>query len=228
MSVAPCPELKPVALAVKLGTSKEHRPAPISEGLRDLYRTGDFADVVLLCAEQRFLAHRLVLASQSYVFKYGLSQPVPRAGLRHEIRLADINNPEAVKMMLDNLYQMDSDEFAVYNPSTQEINRDVLRLAKQFELPGLMHKAVHWLSRDLTTGNVVERLAICDEFDLAEIKEKVLDTLTNNKEALAEVVQSPQIMGYPKLMQRMLQCAASSVGCSPASQQPRGKRARKG
>lgn len=225
MSLARTPQLgsKAVPLTVKLGPT-QLTPEPLAQGLQELYRRGEFADVVLICAEQQFLAHRIVLAAQSEPFKQGLMQPVPASGMRHEIRLGDIANPEAVKFMLSFLYQLDDNEMAQYNPRTQEINRDVLRLAKQFQLPGLTHRAMRWMAKDLSTGNVVERLSICEEFELAELTDKILEQLTNNRQALAEVAHSPQIMTYPKLMQAMLQCAAGAPEpAEPPPQQPKKK-----
>jgi len=244
MSLCRTPQLgsKPVSLTVKLGPLKS-TVEPLASGVQELFRRGEFADVVLICAEQHFRAHRIVLAAQSDCFKAGLSQPLPANVPNYEIRLGDIANPEAVKFMLNFLYQLDDKEMAEYNPRTQEINRDVLRLAKQFGLPGLTHRAMRWLSKDLTTGNVVERLSICEEFSLAELTDKILEQLTSNRQALAEVAHSPQIMTYPRLMQAMLQCAAGApepVAEAPAKaskravepepepqQQQKGKKAKK-
>merc|ERR1719498_887078 len=103
--------------------------------------------------------------------------------------------------MLDYLYMIDEKDWAIFSPRTQDINREVLQLARQFELPGLTEKAMRWLCEDLTTGNVVERLAICEEFGLSELSDKILEQLTYNKAALSEVASSSQIMAYPKLMQ---------------------------
>jgi len=228
MSIARLPQLgsKPVALSVKLKPSKDLLDGSLARGLQELYRRGELTDVVLLCAEQRFLAHRAVLASQSRCFKEGLaSQSLPGPGMRHEIRL-DIANPEAVKIMLDFMYMLDEKDWAVFNPRTQAVNRDVLQLASQFELPGLTQQAMHWLGKDLTTGNVVERLSICDEFGLSELSSKILEQLTYNKAALAEVAHSQQIMNHPKLMQAILQCAASGTS-EPEHQSQKSKRLRK-
>merc|ERR1712100_657633 len=96
----------------------------LSKGLQDLYRKGEFTDVVLLCSEQRFLAHRAVLGSQSRCFKDGLAAS-PGQGMRHEVRL-EVANPEAVKILLDFMYMVDQDDWAIFNPTTQAINRDVL------------------------------------------------------------------------------------------------------
>jgi hypothetical protein len=227
MSVARLPQLgsRPVALNVKVKASKASEDQ-LAKGLQELYRKGEFTDVTMRCAEQTFLAHRSVLASQSNVFKEGLSsQSQPGPGMRHEIRL-EVANPEAVKIMLDFLYMLDQQEWATFNPRTQAVNRDVLQLAAQFQLQGLTQQAMHWLSQDLTTGNVVERLAICDDFGLSELSEKIHQQLTNNREALAEVAHSQQIMSHPKLMQSILQCAAGAPDPEPA-QQPKTKRSRK-
>merc|ERR1719189_1587747 len=125
--------------------------------------------------------------------------------------------------MIDYMYQLDSAIWEEYNPRTQEINKDVLRLAQNFMLPGLTERATHWLAKDITTGNVVERLTICEDFECNVLQEKILEQLTNNKKALAEVANSPQIMNYPKLMQNLLQHAAAVPEDDP---QPK-KRGRK-
>merc|ERR1740121_3287951 len=125
--------------------------------------------------------------------------------------------------MLDHMYQLDDKEWAKFNPRTQDVNREVLRLAAQFELPSLTQQAMHWLSKDLTTGNVVERLSICEDFGLDLLREKILEQLTFNKRALAEISHSPKIMQYPKLMQDLLQMAAAAAGDDGS----RGKRQKK-
>lgn len=227
MSVAHLPQLgsKPVVLSVKLKPAQTPADDVLSMAMQELYRTGEFTDVSILCAGQTFLAHRVVLAAQSRCLKEAfLAQPSPGPGMRHEVRL-DVANPEAVKITLDYMYMLDEQDWAKFNPRTQAINRDVLQLAKQFDLAGLTQQAMHWLSKDLTTGNVVERLSICDEFGLSQLTDKILEQLTMNKQALAEVAHSHQIMSYPKLMQAILQCAAGAS--EPEIQQPKSKRARK-
>lgn len=224
------PELgkKAISLTVKLPAIKAQSADPLGEGLRELYRRGDLADVSLLCADQSFKAHQAVLAAQSEVFKEGLREGMGTAvGGKQEVRLADIANPEAVKFMLDFIYQMDTAVWDDYNPRTQEINKDVLRLAGNFRLPGLTERAMHFLAKDLTTGNVVERLKICEDFGLGILREKILEQLTYNKRALGEVASSPQIMQYPNLMQAMLQLAAAVPEEEKSAPQPK-KRLKKG
>jgi len=210
------PELgtTPVALTVKLPPFK-HQEDRLGSGLRELYRKGEFADVSLVCAEQSFKAHRVVLAAASEAFKDGLStrgrfatDQEGHGGGMQEVRLADVDNPESVKFMLDYLYRVGDSELGQFNPRTQAINKDILTLAQNFRLPGLAERAMHWLAQDLHTGNVVERLTICETFGLNILHERILAQLTANKRAMAEVASSPQIMQYPKLMQGLLQQAA--------------------
>eukprot|EP00747_Dinoflagellata_sp_TGD_P166239 gnl/TRDRNA2_/TRDRNA2_188722_c0_seq1.p1 gnl/TRDRNA2_/TRDRNA2_188722_c0~~gnl/TRDRNA2_/TRDRNA2_188722_c0_seq1.p1 ORF type:complete len:259 (-),score=49.05 gnl/TRDRNA2_/TRDRNA2_188722_c0_seq1:124-837(-) len=236
MSLERTPQLgtKPVALTVKLPPMKNADNSTLDDGLRELYRTHQFCDVSLICAGQTFTAHRVVLASMSEIFRQGLEVPTDPStgGSRQEVRLADIANPEAVKFMLDYTYQLDGAVWEDYNPRTQEINKDVLRLAQSFRLPGLTQRATHWLAKDLTTGNVVERLTICEDFNLLELREKILEQLTQNKRALSEVANSPQIMKYPKLMQSLLQQAAfvpeePKVPDPKPADKPAGKKQRK-
>eukprot|EP00933_Yihiella_yeosuensis_P078100 TRINITY_DN8920_c0_g1_i1.p1 TRINITY_DN8920_c0_g1~~TRINITY_DN8920_c0_g1_i1.p1 ORF type:complete len:309 (-),score=78.04 TRINITY_DN8920_c0_g1_i1:238-1047(-) len=227
MALEKFPDLgqKPVSLVIKLGTKTNQATDDfLSNNLRELYRKNEFTDVVLVCADRSFPAHRAVIGARSEVLKQmllasGGATAVGSDGVRRqEIRLNEfVSNPEAVKFMLDFLYQMSGDVWADYNPQTQEINKDVLRLAQKFGLPALTERATHWLAKDLTTGNVVERLTICEDFELNELKEKVLEQLTYNKRALAEVANSPQIMAYPKLMQAMLRLAAAAP---PPPKQP--------
>lgn len=224
MSVARMPQLgsNPVALHVKVKASKSLDTDDLAKAMQELYRKGEFTDVTLRCAGQTFVAHRVILASQSNVFKEMFSsQSQPGLELRVEV-----TNPEAVKLMLDYLYMLDEKEWAAFNPRTQAVNQDVLQLAEKFQLHGLTQQAMHWLSQDLTTGNVLERLAICDDFGLSELSDKILQQLTNNRAALAEVAHSQQITNHPTLMQSILKCAAGQLDPEPA-QQPKTKRSRK-
>eukprot|EP00930_Biecheleria_cincta_P061958 TRINITY_DN4748_c0_g1_i1.p1 TRINITY_DN4748_c0_g1~~TRINITY_DN4748_c0_g1_i1.p1 ORF type:complete len:226 (+),score=46.58 TRINITY_DN4748_c0_g1_i1:77-754(+) len=212
--------LKPVNISVKLPTLKHTGEDRLSEGLRDLYKRGEFTDVALVCGDRTLYAHKIVLAVESEVFKSGLMAAPKGAseGGRQEVRLAEVSNPEAAKIMLDYMYQTDS-AWDDYDPRTQEVNTDVLKLAKSFRLPGLTERGMHWLAKDLTTANVVEVLKICEDFSLDALSERILEQVTQNKKALAEVASSPQIMQNPKLMQLLLQQAAAA----PDEPQPKKK-----
>merc|ERR1719161_68526 len=121
--------------------------------------------------------------------------------------------------MLDYMYEMDNtwrlhgvsmdgNVWKDYSPASQEITRDVLRLAQSFQLPELTSRATMWLAKDITTGNVVERLAMCSDFGLEVLHAKIMEQLTLNRQALVEVAHSSQITKHPELMQAMLKQAS--------------------
>merc|ERR1719456_1835114 len=114
-----------------------------------------------------------------------------------EIRLYE-TCPGAVKAFLDFVY------LGEYAPKTDEINKDVLKLAGQFKMPELTEKCAEVLAKDITTTNVVERLGLCEEYQLERLREKIMQQLTSNKKVLNDVAQSKSILQYPLLMQEML------------------------
>lgn len=207
---------KPVKLSVNIGPLKQKEC--LSDDMRQLYKERLCCDIVIHCAEKYYPAHKSVLAARSPVFREMFAEKVVEAGADavqnpKEIRISNVENPEAVQMMLDFIYEVEVTDWKDYNPGTQAINKDVLRLAGCYALPSLTQRATHWLAKDITTGDVVERLAVCREFKLEVLRVKILEQLTLNKAALAEVAHGPKIMQYPELMQSLLQCAASS-GCA--------------
>jgi hypothetical protein len=219
---------KAVKLAVNVGALRIKET--FADDLRELYQQGLCTDVSLVCAEQNFRAHKAALAARSPVFRDAFADGAADDGAAEsrEIRITDAANPEAVKFMLDYIYEADA--FAIggsdYNPGVQDINTDVLRLARAFQLPGLTMRAMHWLAKDITAGDVIERLAICNEFGLEVLKGKVLESLHANRAALADVVNSPKIIQYPELMQLLLQQAASCGKGKEEDDEPAKKKAK--
>lgn len=195
-----------------------------------LYHAGELTDVALVCAGQRLQGHRAVLAARSRAFKEFLTQLSPAAAANPEIILSEVTNAEAAKIMLDHLYHIDDKDYwerrmqdMPASPRTQEIVREVLLLAARFELPDLTHRGMVWLSKGLTTDNIVERLSICNEFELPELADKAIEQLIMNRDALAKVAHSSQIMTHPKIMRAMLQNIAVPRDVEePRSKRPRG------
>jgi len=217
MSLERIPELgmKPVPLTVKLPPM--HGRAHIAAGLYQLYRNCEFSDIVLTCRGSTFPAHCVVLAAQSREFREELRLPSlvsvvagPDGANRPEMRVTDVIHPQAVELMLDYIYQADASGWDGYRPGTLEVNNDVLRLTQRFGLPGLTAHAMHWLAKDITTKNVVERLTICEDFHLIELRDRILEQVSNNRRALAEVAQCPQLTWFPQIMRALLQHTAAA------------------
>ncbi|CAE8690218.1 unnamed protein product [Polarella glacialis] len=217
---------KEVKLNISLGNVRYKET--LADELRDMFQKGLCCDVVFLCEGQSFRAHKAVLGARSAAFRTTFEGEATTAvgATVQEVRLSEVNNPEAVKFMLEFVYEVEPPDWKAYHPASHDITKDILSLSRRFELPGLTARAEHWLSKDITTGDVVERLCICRDFRLEVLKSKILEQLTSNRAALAEVASGSKIMQYPELMQMMLQQAAASI--EEDDEEPAPKKAKKG
>lgn len=214
-------------LEVDLGPMpSENNRGSLLSGLRGLLDRRELCDVALVAAGEVFPAHRAVLAASSKAFrerlpKLGSTGCVKDAGGLPALRLDDVTHPEAVQALLNCVYGADVQEGDdgvteyKYSPSSEEANRDVLRLARDFGLMALEDQAARWLARGLTTSNVLRRLAACEEFGLKEVKEKILEQLTANTDALYELVSDPAVIQVPGVLQDLLLRMLHLLGAGP-------------
>lgn len=219
-------------------------PMPVDEhlgllmpGLRGLWEGGDFCDVELIAGGQTFNAHRPVLAAVSPSFHECLMRlssvqddGAPAGASNHKktlvLRLADITHPEAVQAMLDCIYgPAGKGAEKGYNPGSEEANRDVLRLAQRFQIAQLQNQASRWLTSNLSTANVLQRLVACEEFGLADVRDKILEQLCANPSALFALAKDPEIVKVPLVLQDLLVRVLKLLGCDSPPAPPRGSAA---
>eukprot|EP00419_Tripos_fusus_P004785 CAMPEP_0172682402 /NCGR_PEP_ID=MMETSP1074-20121228/18138_1 /TAXON_ID=2916 /ORGANISM="Ceratium fusus, Strain PA161109" /LENGTH=252 /DNA_ID=CAMNT_0013501083 /DNA_START=37 /DNA_END=795 /DNA_ORIENTATION=- len=213
----------PMKLKVNLGPMPADEPSGVVvDGLRQLFDRGELCDVSFVVAGQTFMAHRAVLAAASHGFSEPLAE-LSNADMNSttnelrkelpELQLEGINNPEAVRAMLDYIYGPRQGATRDYKPSSEDANSDVLRLAQRFQLPQLQDDAARWLVHGLSTGNVIGRLAACEEFGLTEVRARILEQLTANPEVLYTLVQNPEIRSVPAVLQDLLVQILTLLGC---------------
>lgn len=222
------PPAAPIEIKVDLGPMPNHAEKNIMCGLRELLDRSELCDIILLVGGQSFLAHRAVLAAVSNSFHECLSRigaagteegAQPGAGPKQEqmaLTLEEITHPEAVRLMLHCIYGVDGvDGNAIrdYSPGSEDINRDVIRLAQRFQISQLQDQANRWLTKGLNTGNILERLVVCEEFGLVDAREKILDQLISNPSALAVLVNDPEITKVPVVLQDLLVRVLKLLGC---------------
>jgi len=128
-----------------------------------------------------------------------------------------VQSPEAMRIMLDYVYLVGTGAPWEYKPSSAEVNKDVLRLARNFGLDHLHEYAARWLAKGLTTSNVVERLVTCEEFGLGLLREKIIEQLGANPAELMIVSSSPAIMQHPHILQDLLVKVASCNAAATAA-----------
>jgi len=214
--------------------------------LRGLLDRNEFCDVILVAGGREFLAHSLVLAAVSAGFHEQIQQEYVKEvwglvpGLDRKpmvIHLNNVSHPEAVQDMLDCIYGPSSTEVKEPHSKTESANRDVLQLAQAYHIPPLQCQASLWLAQNLSTQNVLSRLAICEEFGLLEVREKILEQLIADPVALPMLARDPEVTKVPKVLQDLLVrilTLVTSTGIEAHPQQvqthqgkPQGKQARK-
>lgn len=119
-----------------------------------------------------------------------------------EVCLDDITHSEAVRAMLDCVYGAVGGK--EYSPSSEDANRDVLRLAQQFQLIPLQDQASRWLLKSISTSNALDRLKACEEFGLGDVKERILEQLVANPDALLALANDAEIVKVPLVLQKLL------------------------
>lgn len=128
-----------------------------------------------------------------------------------KLQLSGISRPEAVRILLNYVYQVGTGAPWKFQPSCVEVNKDVIYLARHFELSHLHEHAARWLIDGLSTHNVVERLVVCEEFQLGNLREKIMEQLASCPNALGVISSNLEIMKHPKIMQDLLKSVAFST-----------------
>eukprot|EP00933_Yihiella_yeosuensis_P007185 TRINITY_DN112113_c0_g1_i1.p1 TRINITY_DN112113_c0_g1~~TRINITY_DN112113_c0_g1_i1.p1 ORF type:complete len:373 (-),score=126.03 TRINITY_DN112113_c0_g1_i1:438-1556(-) len=134
-----------------------------------------------------------------------------------------IETPESLEILLGYLYVASTGAKWEYTPrGGNQVNKDVLRLARSFGLGQLHEYAARWLAKGLTTANVVDRLVSCEEFGLGLLRERIVERLAQNPSELMIVSGSPEIMKHPRILQDLLIQIASLRDKAPKApaQQP--------
>jgi tRNA nucleotidyltransferase/poly(A) polymerase len=140
------------------------------------------------------------------------STEVSTSEQRLKIRVDGILHAESVKIMLDYIYQVGTGNAWEYSPSSLDVNKEVLKLSRQFRLNHLQEYAARWLTRGLNTKNLVERLMICEEFKLGMLREKLIEQLTANPAELGVVCRSTEVLAHPTILQDLLVQVSSLCG----------------
>jgi hypothetical protein len=141
-----------------------------------------------------------------------------------KLPISGVSHAESINIMLDYVYQVGTGASWSYNPSSLEVNTEILQLARQFGLKQLHEHAARWLAKDLTTKNFVERLVICEDFKLNRLRDKLIEQLTAHPTELSIVCRSAEITAHPKILQDLLVQVSSLCGMATAAEATSRKR----
>lgn len=217
-------------LCVDLGTTPvDSCSGHILSGLQALLSASELCDVQLAAGGQTFCAHSVVLAAVSGPFRellLRMSSAGQEGGLTKAppfiVELEGVSHAESVQAMLACIYgrQRQEGEDGGYCPSSDGVNRDIIRLAQRFNISQLESQASQWLVTGLNTSNVLDRLMVCEEFGLTGVREKILEQLTANPNALFVLASNPEIQKVPGTLQELLVRVLQLLGCGSATGKP--------
>lgn len=161
---------------------------PLPDGLRDLsanfaslLETGNFSDVTVVCGEERFEVHSVILAARSPVFQAMWSTSMKERASK-EVQVIDLE-PAAVRRMLRFMYS------GVLNEELQNDSDTValLEAAHRYQVSVLVAHCVVALSSGLTVGLVAERLMVADLACLENLRKACLSFITDSTGRVAAV-----------------------------------------
>ena len=139
----------------------------IREDLGRFFQGDLFADVTITCGGKEFKAHKVILASQSPVFKKMFE--IERSGV---IEVPDIT-PAVMFYLLSYLYTGTA-------PHVDTLARELLNVANQYELPRLLSICETTLMSNITANSVLKILILAESYQAKTLKKACLGFIKCN------------------------------------------------
>ena len=146
-------------------------PDDIRQQMRSLYEEELFTDITIQCGDKQFKAHKVVLASQSSVFKRMFQVDMTETR-KNSMEISDID-PLVVSDMLAFLY-------SGVAPNLETLARDLLMVSNKYELPRLMAMCENALKMEMTVANAVELLLHSDLHQAMKLKKASMEFIHSN------------------------------------------------
>ena len=179
----------------------------MNDQIGKLFGEKNFSDVKITCGEEVFDCHRNILSVRSPVFD-AMFQSDMIENRSKNVVIKDIK-PEVVKDML----------YFIYNGATStenvmdEIGRDLLGAADQYQLELLKNNCEEKLCSLLDASNSVELLVLADLHKAFRLRRMALKLVTKNMDAIVNTeVYKDFIAHHPGLTLEITQALVQKVG----------------
>ncbi|KAJ3704858.1 hypothetical protein LUZ61_008563 [Rhynchospora tenuis] len=171
-------------------------PFSIDDHFVQLFERKEMADVSFEVDGELFTAHRSVLAARSPVFNAELFGPMTESKME-TIAIKDIK-PLIFKAMLHFIYTDSLPDMSDENIPLVIISQHLLVAADRYGLDGLKILCEDRLMRDISMDTAISTLALAEEVDLEELKDRCLCFICEPQNLLLLSVTNE----YVQLMQR--------------------------
>jgi hypothetical protein len=142
----------------------------VCEGLEAILETKTMTDFKILCKDQSFECHKLILCARSPYFK-GMFGSDMKENQEGQMEIRDME-PETVKTMIKFIYSGKVENLRFQGDQrpfgTQAI--ELLQAGDRFDLSGLKHLCEQFLISHLTINNVLDMLILADTHNALRLK----------------------------------------------------------
>lgn len=199
LAVAQAPQMK---MRVKYVANIRDSPQ-LGTGLVALRRANKLCDTTVMATSgARIAVHGVVLAAHSELLRNKLNE----AGSVIELEFASY---EAVDLFVRWAYgEIDA---KAYEPSSPKVNEEVLQISSDLQMSQLSELCAMRMADGVDTGNVVDRIRICEDFGLPKLRAALIAGIIKETRVLNSVAQNPATLKHPALMRELLSAIAQKV-----------------
>ncbi len=158
----------------------------IRQQLKTVFDEKTLSDISIECGGEVFQAHRIILASQSPVFKRMLETDM-KEKQEKEITIYDLDK-EVVSDMLTFLYTGSA-------PNLEVRAKELLNAANKYQLPRLMVMCKNKLEEQIKMENVIEILQLADLHGVRELMKECLEFIKTNFKEVQETTGWEDLKG---------------------------------
>ena len=179
----------------------------MNEQIGKLFGDEKFSDVKITCGGKVFHCHRSILSVRSPVFE-AMFQSDMMENISRTVDIKDIK-PEVVMEMLHFIYNGGTSTETVMD----EIGKDLLGAAEQYQLDLLKNKCEEKLCSSLDVNNSVELLVLADLHQASKLRRMALRLVARNMDTIVDTdVYKELIPRYPALALEITKALVQKAG----------------
>ena len=163
------------------------------ESQRKLWADGVLSDFTIECGSETFFCHKNILANRCDVFDRLFASQDCNENKKNLFQIKD-HQPNVVKQMLEFIYTNRI-------PDGTQCSLELLLIAGQFNLKGLVQLCESEITKEVTCQNVIQILRVVDKVvDAKHLKDFASDFLANNMSSIVKTSDWKQIVASPKFL----------------------------
>ena len=181
-------------------------PDTIREQIHSSYKDKLLTNVTLKCGEQEFMVHKVILASQSPVFKkmFEVDMKEKRSGV---VDISDLSLSAASDLV--------SFLYTGFSPNVSTLAMELLNAAKKYELPRLYTICENELKMKIQVSNVVDTLILADLYGASSLKLACLKFIHLNLVGVQKTSQWRDLQEQSVLLMEILEYKPMQISSKP-------------